>query len=100
MLLGNILHDLEDWVVNPWKQSLTDVLQIGVLKAFANFLEKHLCWSFFLINSIKKSLLKVCWNSIKKRLQHRCFPVKFTKNFSTSFFTEHFRWLLLNPGPF
>ena len=35
--------------------------KIGVLKKFANFTEKRLCWSFFLI------------------LQDRCFPVKFAK---------------------
>ena len=29
--------------------------------------------------------LKAC-NFIKKRLQHRCFPVKFAKFFRTSFF--------------
>ena len=40
----------------------------GVLKKFANFTGKHLCWS------IKKRI-----QSIKKRLQYRCFPVKFAK---------------------
>ena len=35
----------------------------GVLKNFANFTGKHMCWTLFL----------------KKRLQHRCFPVKFAK---------------------
>ena len=39
---------------------------------------------FFKIGVLKKSLLnKVAglkaWNFIKKRLQHRCFPVKFAK---------------------
>ena len=34
----------------------------------------------------------ICCNFIKKRLKHRCFPVKF---FWTSFFTEHIQWLLL-----
>ena len=38
--------------------------------------------------------LKTC-NFIKKRLQHRCFPVKFCKFLRTFFFTEHLRWLLL-----
>ena len=28
-------------------------------------------------------------NFIKKRLQHRCFPMKFTKSLRTPFFTEH-----------
>ena len=32
---------------------------------------------------------------LKRRLQHKCFPVKFTKFFRTSFFTEHFWGLLL-----
>ena len=39
----------------------------------------------------KAASLKVC-NSIKKRLQHSCLPVKISKN---TFFTEEFRWLLL-----
>ena len=30
-----------------------------------------------------------------KRLQHRCFPVKFVKFLRTPFFAEHRRWLLL-----
>ena len=34
-------------------------------------------------------------NFIKKRLQHKCFSVKFVKSLRASFFTEHFRWLLL-----
>ena len=32
---------------------------------------------------------------IKKRLQHRYFPVNIRKCLRTSFFMEHFRWLLL-----
>ena len=35
------------------------------------------------------------WNFIKRRLQHRCFLVKFAKFLRTPFFTEHLRWLLL-----
>ena len=34
------------------------------------------------------------WNIIKRRLQHRCFPVKFAKILRTPFFIEHLRWLL------
>ena len=45
----------------------------GVLKNFANFTGKHLCWS----------LLQTC-NFIKKRLQHWCFPVKLAKFLRTS----------------
>ena len=42
----------------------------------------------------KAAGLKVC-NSIKKRLQHSCLPVKLAKFLKTPFFTEEFRWLLL-----
>ena len=88
--------------------------KIGVLKNFASFTGKHLCWSLFLITLqvsqkimfsikdffskfdqicnflriwsylLKKSLMEnfifceAC-NAVKKRLQHRCFPVKFEK---------------------
>ena len=31
---------------------------------------------------------KAC-NFVKKKLRHRCFPVKFAKFFRTPFFTEH-----------
>ena len=40
----------------------------GILKYFANFTGKHLCWS----------LLQAC-DFIKKRLQHWCIPVKFLR---------------------
>ena len=39
--------------------------------------------------------LNAC-NYIKKRFQHRCFPVKFPKLLRTPFFTEQLRWLLLS----
>ena len=39
--------------------------------------------------------LKAC-NFIKKRLQHKCFPMKYTNFFNNSFFTEHLRWMLLS----
>ena len=46
--------------------------KIGVLKNFAYFTGKHLCWS------------EAC-NCIKKRLQHGCFPVKSAKFLRSSF---------------
>ena len=42
----------------------------GVLKNFAIFTRKHLCWSLFDVFGV---------NFIKRRLQHRCFPVNITK---------------------
>ena len=35
-------------------------------------------------------------NSITKRLQHRCFPVKLAEFLRTPFYIEHLWWLLLN----
>ena len=52
------------------KQSFANVFQIGVFKNSANFTGKHLCLSLFLI----------------KRLQHRCFPIKFAKIFKNTIF--------------
>ena len=54
----------------------------GVLRNFAKFTEKHLC--------LRPAKIK------KKRLA-QVFPVNFAKFPKTPFFTEHLRWLLLNP---
>ena len=62
--------------------------KVNVLKNFANFTGKHLCWSLFFF-------LTTC-NFIKDRLQHRCFPVKFLKFLRTPFYIEHLQRLLLN----
>ena len=45
------------------------------LKKFANFSGKHLCWNLFLIKL----------QGFRPEIQHRCFPVKFTKLLRTSF---------------
>ena len=47
-----------------------------VLTNFASFTRKHLCWSLFLIKFNRN-------NFIKKRIQYRCFLVKFAKFFRT-----------------
>ena len=59
----------------------------GVLKNFANFKGKHLCWSLFLIKlqAFRSATL------IKKRLQHRHFFVKFVKLFKNTYFEERQR---------
>ena len=61
--------------------------RIVVLKNFAMFTGKHLCWRFFLI--------KLQAFRPPSGLQHRCFPVKFAAFLRTPFFTEQVRWLLL-----
>ena len=37
---------------------------------------------------VLQNTCQVC-NFIKKRLQHRCFPMKLTKSLRAPFFTEH-----------
>ena len=63
------------------KQSFANVLQISYFKTFAIFNGKHLCWSLF----SKVAVLKTC-NFIKKRLQHRCFPVNIVKVLGIPYF--------------
>ena len=63
----------ESFFMNTSRSSrLQMFFKIGVLKSFANFTGKHLCWSLFLKNLKTEGLLLH-----EKRLQHWCFPVKF-----------------------
>ena len=48
----------------------------------ASAVQKHL------LAGVLQNRCQAC-NFIKKRLQHRCFPMKFTKSLRTPFFTEH-----------
>ena len=56
-------------MVDTQKQPLTMFLKKVVHKNFAIFTEKQLFWSLCLIKGLK------AFNFIKKRVQHRCFPV-------------------------
>ena len=58
-----------------------------VLKNFVIFTGKHLYWNLFLE-------FQAC-NFIKKRLQHRCFPVKIAKFWRTYILKNICEWLLL-----
>ena len=61
-----------------------------VLKNFGNFTRKHLCWSLF-----NKVAVLQAFNFIKKRLQHRCFPMKFRKSLRTPILKNIYERLLL-----
>ena len=67
-------------------------MEKGVLKNFTIFTEKHLCRSLFLIK-LKASLRPA--TLLKKRLQHRCFPVMFFCEYceilKNTYFVEHLR---------
>ena len=52
-------------------------------------------------NTVLKSLSDImtglkAGNFIKKRLQHKCFPVSIAKFLRTAFFTKQLRWLFLS----
>ena len=67
--------------------------EIGVLNNFANFTEKHLCWSLFLI--------KLLTNFIKNT-PTQMFSCEIWKKFKNAFFREilrtpfYLQWLLLS----
>ena len=66
--------------------------KIGDLKNSGTFTGKI----FQLESPFNENLgLHTC-NFMKNRLQHSYFPVTFAKISTTSFLTEHRRWLLLN----
>ena len=64
------------------KEPLEVFFKKDVLKNFANFTGKHPCWSLFFnkVTGLRAS------SFIRKRLQHRCVPVKLAK------FYEHLFW--------
>ena len=65
-----------------------------LLKISQNSQETQVLESLF--NNV--SGLRAC-NFIKKRLEHRCFPVNFAKFLRRSFLIEQLRWLLLSLRP-
>ena len=54
----------------------------GNLKYFTKLMGKHLCWSLILnkVAGLKPAAL------LKKRLQHKCFPVNVAKFLRTPFY--------------
>ena len=73
----------------------------GALKNFANFTGKHLFWDLFLIKlqafrtatSLKETQgLQL----FKKKLQHRCFPVKFARFLRAPILKNIYKRLLLH----
>ena len=67
--------------VGKYSNSCSMFYKIDALKNLAIFTGKHLCWRFFLINSIKK------------RLQHRCFPVNIAECLSIAFLCRIYMWI-------
>ena len=77
-----------DFLKNTSRSSRLQIFfKMVVLKSPTNFSGKHLCWSLFLKNLQSESL-----QLHRKRLQLRCFPVKFVKFLKAYFPTEHFSY--------
>ena len=66
-------------------------LQIRFFLKILQIQQENICVG---VSFSKAAALKAC-NSIEKRLQHRCFPVKFAEFLRKPFCTEEFQWLLL-----
>ena len=77
--------------INFQKQPPEVFRKIGVFENFTKFTGKNLRQSPFLIK-----LQALGCNLLKKRLWHRCFPMKFLKFFRIPISTEHLWWQLLN----
>ena len=75
--------------VNRYKSSRSQIpFKTGVLKNFAIFTGKHLCWSLFLI--------KFLFNKVSLQMTPtQVLSYEYCKIVRNSFFTEHLRWLLL-----
>ena len=67
-------------------QLFANVLQIRCYCKFPNNHKKYLCWSLFLIHALIK--LQDWWPAtlLKKRPQHRCFPVNVLKCLKKTFY--------------
>ena len=61
-------------------------LKLSVLKNVADFIAKHLRWE----TPVQQTVRPATWNFVKKRLQQKCFPVKFLR---APFSTKQFLWL-------
>ena len=67
-------------------QPFANVLQIRCYCKFPDNHKKYLCWSLFLIHALIK--LQDWWPAtlLKKRPQHRCFPVNVLKCLKKTFY--------------
>ena len=94
----NICFSTGNLILN-FRDSCRSCSKKTVLKNFAIFTGKHLYWSHFLIFTFHVLDLPAC-NFIKKRLQHKFFPVKFAKFLRTIVLKNIGKRLLLNISAF
>ena len=90
--LVNIAKFLRTAFLHTFRSSCLQMFfKIGVLKSFANFTGKHLCWSFFL-----KKLAGSRPATLLKKASTQGFSCEVSEILKTPFFIEHLRWLLLH----
>ena len=65
--------------------------KICLLKNFARFTGKHVCWNLFLIKLQASKAVTL----LKRILQYRCLLVNIAKFLGRAYFIEHLRWLLV-----
>ena len=71
-----------------FRRSCTELFyENDIRRNFAKYIGKHLCHSLFLdkVAGLTPATL------LKRKLRHRCFPVKFGKFLRTCFLKEHLR---------
>ena len=93
---GNITKFLRTAFLQNISRSsrLQMLFKIGVVKSFANFTGKHLCWSHFLKN-LQAEDLQLYLKSTPAQM-FSCEVCKiFAKFLRKPFYTEHLRWLRL-----
>ena len=79
---------------NNFRSSRTKVLyKKGVVKNFANFIEKRFCWSLY-FNMIA-GLMCLGGGLIMKETSTELFSYEFYESRRSIFFTEHLRWTIL-----
>ena len=74
-LLRGLISIIYHQIKNSKRHNEQVFNKTAVLKNFAIFTEKQLCWNLFL----NKNAGLQSWNFIKRRLQHRFFPVNIAK---------------------
>ena len=77
-------------VGNAWSSLSQMFFKVGALKSLSELIGNTYLESLF-----NKIANLQTYNSIKSRLQHRCFPVNIAKFFRTAFSTEHLPWLVV-----
>ena len=98
ILTGSLIHlwilIYSHWPRKPFRNSHRKCsVENGVIKKVEKFTGKYLCQSLFFNNAVRPGLRPA--TLLKKKLRHRCFPVKSAKFLRTPFLYNTSSRLLL-----